>query len=119
MIENKDSLDQALADARENVATLERVKITAIPLDVIKEFIERVANTSLEYRMFVSEREAMVRSNHGREWFRTRRAEWFRLGHARRNPHNPREWQYRLLIVPVAARISSVQSDAAKAAREA
>ena len=116
-MQGSDTLEQALADMRGDLAVLRRNGQRTIPLDVYEKAIERVASTASDYLKFVSEKEAMVRADKSSDWFRTRFPEWERQGNARKNPLNPRERQYRLLIVPVAARLSAIKADAAKTAR--
>jgi len=111
-----DSVDTALADARALVTNLRRYAQRQLA-DELEEIVQRLDRTTHDYRLFVPERDAMVRSGKSAEWFKARFPEWQRQGNARANPTNPRERQYRLCVVPVVADVEGARASARRAAR--
>jgi hypothetical protein len=111
-----ETLEDVIAAARREIPILEKRGGIDVA-NALNEYVTRVSAATEDYRTFISEKEAVIRSDKSVPWLRARFAEWQRQGNARHNPTNPRERQYRRLIVPVAARISSAQADAVQTAR--
>ena len=90
------NLEQVLADARGDAAVLRRRgdQRTAAALESI---CDEVRDAAADYLTWLSEDQAMLRSNHREAWFRRRRAEWLASHNARQVG---RRWQYRALVVP-------------------
>lgn len=107
---------QVITDAREETQVLRRNGAGMAP-DRVEEILDEIVAAATEYFTWVSEPEAMIRSGHKLPWFRARFAEWERQGHARWNPRNRKERQYRLLIVPLAHDIDAVRAAARRAAQ--
>lgn len=106
-------LDQVIADARGELPVL-RKHGQGVLADAIEVILQEVADASEDYRRFVSEADAILRSGHKEPWFRQRFAEWERQGHARRERG---QRYYRLLIVPRRARLSASREAGRRAAR--
>ena len=113
--ESKDSVDAALADARELITDMRRFAHSELASD-LEQIVQRVDRMTHDYRIFVSERDAMVRADKSMQWFKRRFEYWRRERNARYNPLNPRERQYRLCVVPVAADVARARADARRAA---
>lgn len=111
-----ETLEQVLADAKGEIPVLKK-RGGIVLAEALEEFVTRIEQATHDFRTFVSEKEAMVRGDKSQKWLRDRFPEWQRQGNARFNPKNPRERQYRLLIVPVAANTSAARSDAVRTAR--
>lgn len=112
-----DSLEQILADTREEAAILEQ-NHAAFSVARLRTLLDDITDAASEFLTWVSEKEAMIRSGHKEPWFRKRFPEWHRQGHARFNAKRPRERQYRLLVVPLDHDMESVRADARRTARE-
>lgn len=111
-----ESLEHVLTEARGELPLL-RKRRGMWTADDVEQFVDRIAEAAHEYLTFVSERDAMIRSNRSVAWLRTRYANWEREGNARRNPRNPRDRQYRLMIIPLAAQTEAARADARRTAR--
>lgn len=97
--------------------------------DPFEELVKRVEAATYEYRTFVTEKDAVMRTGKSVPWLRSRFSEWERQGNARYNPRNSRERTYRVLVLPVAplppatptsgatSRLAAVVADARAAAR--
>ena len=112
-----ESLEQVLADARGELPFM-RKRRGAWDAQAVEDFIDRVARAAHEYMTFISEQDAVIRSNRAPAWLRARYPLWERMGHARRNPSKPRERQYRLVIIPLAAQTEAARADARREARK-
>lgn len=111
-------LEQILADARGELPVIRKGGQSGIDVaNALEEFITRVDEASKDMRQFISEKEAVIRSDKSVVWLRARFPEWQRQGNARHNPTNPRERQYLVLILPVPARLSAARADAVETAR--
>lgn len=108
-----ETLEDVLSDARQKIPVFKKGGGFAVA-EVLEEFVTRVSQTTHDYRTFVSEKEAIIRSGKSLAWLRDRFPEWKRQGNAEKEG---RARRYRLLILPVAARISSAQADAVETAR--
>lgn len=111
-----ETLEQVLTEGRGELPLLRKRGQTVVA-DALEEYIERIANAAREFLTFISERDAMLRSDHTVAWLRARYPEWERLGHARRNPKNPSERQYRRMIIPLAAQTEAARANARDTAR--
>ena len=110
-------LEEVLADARGEAAVLRRHGQRELA-DAIVRLCDEVRDSAEPYLSWIPESDAVIRSNHGRNWFRARFAAWERQGLARIAPTNRRQRQYRLIIVPAAANLDAVRADAKRAAAE-
>jgi hypothetical protein len=110
-------LSQALADARGDLAVLRKHAAT-VPIERVAQLVEGVAEAAYPFITFISESEAVIRSDHRAPWFRQRFADWARQGYARTNPRRPSERQYLLAIVPLRHDVEAVRADARNTARE-
>lgn len=112
-----DDLVQVLADARGDLAVL-RKHGASVPIEKVADLIEGVAEAAYPFVTFISETEAVVRSDHRAPWFRQRFGDWERQGYARLNPRRPKERQYLLAVVPLRHDVEAVRADARRAAHE-
>jgi len=90
------SLEQVLADWREEAAILRRAG-HGNDAEVRERMARQVADAAAEYLEWIGEADAMARSGRGVEFFRVRFPGWERDGHARKKG---RKREYRTLIVP-------------------
>lgn len=90
------TLESVLGGLRHDaaLAKLYGAGVSAMLLTRAADAIEAAAEPFL---LWLSETEAMLRSNHGVAWFRARRNQWQADGHARKGPKG---WQYRAVVVP-------------------
>lgn len=102
-----ESLDEVLADERGQAQVL-RHNGHGHDAMLIERICDRVANASEEYRRFLTEAEAELRSARSVEWIRGRRAEWEAQGHAKKE--NGR-WYYRMLVIPQRANLSAIREE--------
>lgn len=90
------TLEQVIADAREEAAVLRRHHQAAIA-DAIGRLADAVQASALDYLNWLSESEARLRSGHDVPWLRARFAQWAEQGLA--------EWRgakryYRAVVIP-------------------
>ena len=111
------TLEQVIADAREDAAVLKKHGQTAIA-DAIESLCDAVDTAAEDYLSWLSESDAMLRSGHTRTWLRVRFPMWDRQGLARWSPRNATAREYRALIVPQRTNVAALRTDARKAARE-
>lgn len=90
------SLEQVLADWREEAAILRRAGHPT-EADLREKMARQVGDAAAEYLEWITEEDAMARSGRGIEFFRTRFPGWERDGHAKKQG---RKRHYRMLIVP-------------------
>ncbi|HEX6924264.1 MAG TPA: hypothetical protein VF167_02485 [Longimicrobiaceae bacterium] len=109
-------LEQVLADAREEAAVLRKHGQGAIA-DALERLCNDVDDATEEYRSWLSEQEAMLRSGKGVAYLRNRFGAWQRQGLARWSPRNRRAREYRALIVPHRTDLAKLRADARRAAR--
>jgi hypothetical protein len=65
--------------------------------ELIKRFCAEVASATEEYRRWLSEPEAILRSGRTRNWLRFQFTSWEAAGHARRDG---KQRHYRMIVVP-------------------
>lgn len=97
------SLEQVLADWREEAAILRRVGLTA-EADRRELMANQVADAAAEFLEWMGEDDARAASGRSAEYFRARFPEWERAGHARKRG---RRREYRVVIVPRRANLSA------------
>ena len=109
------TLEQALADAREEAATLKRYgqQDVAVALEAL---LDKVQTPLREYLTWHDEKGAALLSGKGRGYFQSRFPDWELRGLARSPRRGVR--QYREVVIPKRARLSEIQADAERAARE-
>lgn len=103
-----ETLEQAIADERGDVAVLRR-KGMGREADAIEKAVERIAAAAAPFLDWLSEGEAVLRSSHSREWLRERFPSLADQGLARWNPARPRERQYLRCAVPQRANTSAAR----------
>ncbi|HEY2377617.1 MAG TPA: hypothetical protein VGH98_16680 [Gemmatimonadaceae bacterium] len=112
------TLEEVLRDHHAEAAMLRRNGYVA-EADARERMLREIENASGEYREFLSEGEASLRSGKSVAWFRSRFDAWTERGLARYNPKTTRkERQYRSMIVPMRANVVAVRDDARQAAPE-
>ena len=94
-------LDQFLADKRGEAALLRRRGAAAVA-DAIDEIIDFVAPATEDFRRFLSESDAQLRSGRSLRWLRSHFNEWRSQSNARMR-NGKRE--YRMCIVPQRAHL--------------
>jgi hypothetical protein len=112
-----DSLEQVLADEMGDVPVLRKHHKDDIA-DAIERVCRRVLDATEDYRKWLSESDAMIRSGKGRYWLRARFGEWAHNDLARWAPRNPRAREYRAIVIPQRSDWAAIQADAKRAARE-
>jgi hypothetical protein len=111
-----DTLEQVLADELGDVPVLRKHGQDAIA-DAIERVCRRVADATEDYRKFLSESDAMLRSGKTRTWLRAHFGQWAHNDLARWSPHNSRAREYRAMIVPQRTDLVALRADAKRAAR--
>ena len=106
------TLDQLLADFREEAAVL-RANGHSVQALGQERILNAVAEATADWRSWISESEAQLRSGKGPDFFRSHRQVWAEDGLAEQR--NGRRWFYRRVIVP-RRKLSSIAT--AEAARE-
>lgn len=109
-------LEQVLADARGELPVLRKHGQDAIA-DAIARLCDEIAEAAEPFTRWLSEKEAVLGSDHAAPWFRQRFAAWERQGLARWSPRNKQERQYLACIVPQRADVRSARQDGVRAAR--
>ena len=89
-------LDQILADRR-GEAQLLRKRGAAALASTMEELLDEVAAATEDFRRFLSEPDAVIRSAKSERWLRARFAEWSAQGNARIRSGKR---EYRMLVVP-------------------
>lgn len=82
--------------------------------DIIERIVGRVDVATEEFRTFVPETDARLRTNKSSAWLRSRYAGWATAGHAK-TVNNVR--QYRLVVLPVRADVIAAREAGRRAAR--
>ncbi len=90
------TLEQVVADWREDAQVLRKRGVER-EADMMDKLADECALAAHEYITFVSEDDAMLRSERSRNWLRSRFPLWEQQGHARREGRT--RW-YRMLVVP-------------------
>lgn len=113
MSETRRDLAQVITDWHGDAAVLRRRGQHALA-DQLEQCATEVAHSAEEWMTWLSETDAMLRSQRSREWMRAHFAGWEREGHARLAG---RDRQYRLAIVPRRYSLSSARQAGAEAAK--
>lgn len=108
-------LDTLLADMRGEAALLRRAGHGG-QATYLEALADQWAQATEEYRRWLSEEDAMLRSGRSRVWLRAQFPGWARLGHARLAG---RRRQYRGIIVPVRAKTLEARDAGRQAGRAA
>lgn len=108
-------IEQKLADAREEVATLKRYGQADVAA-AVEAILDGLATDLREYLTWHDEKGAALLSGKPAGYFRGRFEDWSARGLARSPRRGVR--QYREVVIPKRARMSEVQADAERAARE-
>lgn len=109
----KASLTQVLADTRSELPVLRKHGSAAIA-DAIERLCDEVAEAAAPFIEYLTEQQAMLRSNKSQAWLRRRHPEWQRNGLARTVAGGHRE--YLKVVVPASLDVDAVQADARLAA---
>lgn len=109
-----ETLEEVLADVRGELPVLRKNRAT-MPPDRVEEFLTRLEEATEEFRLFISEADAALRSGHSADWLRARFPQWERQGHAKmiRGKRH-----YRTLIVPPRAKTARAYDAGRAAARQ-
>lgn len=99
-------LEQVIADRREDAAALRRNGFVR-EADLLESFAADVTRAAESWMRWLSEDEAVLRSDHRASWFRARFAAWEEEGLARKGHQGRRE--YRFVIVPRRANVDAVR----------
>lgn len=89
-------LDTIIADAREELDTLRR-NGAGLSVRRAGEILDSIAQATEEYRRFIPETEAQLRSGRSVEWLRAQHRVWMEQGHAQLRG---RARYYRMCVVP-------------------
>lgn len=106
------TLEQVLADAREEAAVLKRAG-HPIQAAGLERLCDAVAGAAEDYLTWLSEGDARLMSGRSVEWLRGRFAGWLALGLARMNG---KRREYRALIIPRRANLSAAREAGRRAA---
>lgn len=109
-----ETLEQVLADMREEVQSLRRAR-AQMPLDRVGEWTDAIQNAAEEWLTWLSESDAAIRCGFSEGWLRARFEMWKRDGHARMKG---RARQYRACVVPRRADVAEASNRGRAAARE-
>jgi hypothetical protein len=109
------SIEQTLADAREEATVLKRYGQSDVAA-AVEAMLDRIAAELREYLTWHDEKGASLLSGKPAGFFRGRFEDWSERGLARSPRRGVR--QYREVVIPKRARMSEVQADAERAARE-
>jgi hypothetical protein len=113
------TLDQVIADAREDAATFRRYGDEA-RAQAIESLCDNVAQAAEPFTVWLSEAKATLRSGHSAPWLRARFPRWASEGLARWNPASSGERQYLQCVIPLQrTQNTSVVQDAIEEARRA
>ena len=110
------TLEQVLADAREEAAVLRKHRQDALA-DALDKLCDEFAQAAEPFTRWLSETEAVLASPHAGAWFRQRFRAWESQGLARWNPRHKAERQYLSVIVPRRVRPDTIREEARRAAR--
>ena len=110
------TLEQVIADARGDLPVLRKHGQTALA-DAIESLCNDVDEATEDYRKWLPESDAMLRSGKGKYWLRARFGDWAHAGLARWSPRNTRAREYRALILPQRSDLAALAADAQRAAR--
>lgn len=102
-----EDLNDVIADERGQAAVL-RANGHALEADIIERICDRVANSSEEYRRFLTEAEAELRSARSIEWLRGQFAQWESQGNAKKK--DGRRY-YRMVVIPQRANLSVIREE--------
>ena len=109
------TLEQVLADAHEEIGTLRRYGQADVA-DAVAAILDRIQAELREHLTWHDEKGAALLSGKPAGFFRGRFEDWEARGLARSPRRGVR--QYRETVIPKRARLSEVQADAERAARE-
>jgi hypothetical protein len=109
-------LETVLADWRERASGARRLRDERVA-ELLDEFCADVADATEDYRKWLPESDAMIRSGKGKYWLRARFGEWAQAGNARWSPKNARAREYRAMVLPQRTDLAALHADAQRAAR--
>lgn len=109
------TLEQVLADKRGELPILRKHGQGALA-DALEQFADEVAEASEEYRVWLTEMKAELRSGRSARWLRSQFPAWEREGHAKLE--NGQRY-YRELIVPQRANPIAAYEAGKRAGEEA
>jgi len=109
------TLDQVLADEREQAAILRR-NGHGHDAALIERICDKVAEATEEFRRWLSESDAMLRSGKSQAWLRARFPGWEAQGYARRAG---RQREYLMVVVPQRVHTSASYEEGRRAGRSA
>lgn len=100
-------LEQVIADWRGDAQVL-RSRGHAHDAKLLEDCADQVVRSAEDYLKFLTESDAMLRSNRARDWFRSRYPEWEAAGHARKQSGVR---YYRTIMVPQRANLSAAREE--------
>ena len=109
-------LEDALAEARGEIPVLRKHGQDEIA-NAIERFADAVSECTEDYRTWLSETDATLKSGWKRPRLRNHFPAWERQGMARWNPEDKRARQYRAMIIPERTNVAALRADARIAAR--
>jgi hypothetical protein len=104
----QETLEQAFIDEKGDLAVL-RAKGMAREAEMLERVITRLERAAMPFIDWLSESEAVLRSNHNAAWHRARFAQLESQGLARFHPERPRERQYLSCAIPQRANTSAAR----------
>lgn len=83
--------------------------------DTLERCVREATGAAEEWLTWLSEADAALRSGHGKTFFRARREEWRRQGHARQVARF--KWEFRAAVIPRRANVMRAAEEGREAAR--
>ena len=114
MTDSRQTLEDVLADAREEAAVLRRAG-HPVQARAIERLCDAVAESTEDYRTWLTKSDARLQSGRSVEWLRAQFPRWLDQGLARLNG---RKREYRAMIVPRRANLSAAKEAGRTAAIE-
>lgn len=111
------SLEQVLADHRGEAQVI-RAHGHKAQADSIERVVDDVAEVMEAYLDWLSESQAMSRSNRSVEFLRARFSDWEAADMARWSDEKPARRQYRRLIIPLRANLDAARAEALREAQK-
>ncbi|HEY7233881.1 MAG TPA: hypothetical protein VH539_07005 [Gemmatimonadaceae bacterium] len=109
-------LENVLDEAHKEADVLKRNGLVA-EAAARERVLRDIENATVEWRNWLTEDAAALRSGKSANWFRVRFPQWETQDLARLNPERPRQRQYRAIVVPMRANLAAARDDARRAAQ--
>ncbi len=108
------TLEQILADWSEDAQVLRR-RGHRHDAELMEQFVHDIKRAAEPFLVWLSEKDAQIRSGRSLRWLRSQFPDWETEGHARRR--NGRR-EYRMVVVPRRVKVTSLRADARRTARQ-